>query len=103
MVQDARGRSGGRSGQRAPSGNGIKPIKEVPEDGPQRASRLGAYETNPMAATKGGDAYNFVRNANTKTVGGANYQSAATDEDTLKKLRKLEVLANTDKETIETQ
>ena len=57
-----------------------------------------------MATTKGGDAYNFVRNANTKTVGGANYQSAAAvDEDTLKKLRKLEVLANTDKETIETQ
>ena len=40
-----------------------------------------------------------------KTVGGANYATAGTisDEDTLKKLRKLEVLAATDKETIETQ
>ena len=36
-------------------------------------------------------------------VGSANYQSAADDDATMKKLRKLEVLAQTDKETIETQ
>lgn len=36
-------------------------------------------------------------------MGGANYQSAADADETMKKLRKLEVLAATDKETIEMQ
>ena len=54
------------------------------------------YESNPAGGSEG---YNFVRN---KQVGGAAYASAATDgDDTMKKLRKLEVLAASDKETIE--
>ena len=50
-------------------------------------------------ASAAGDNYNFVRN---KQVGSAAYASAANDDDTAKKLRKLEVLAAADKETIET-
>ena len=51
-----------------------------------------------MPGAAGGDSYNFVRN---KQVGGAAYATAGDEGDTMKKLRKLEVLAQADKETIE--
>ena len=80
MVKEARGRQGG-----------VTPIREdvVGE------SRTGTYDSAPVV--KEADSYNFVRK-----VGGAGYATAGNDEDTMKKLRKLEVLASSDKETIET-
>ena len=73
------------------------PINPIQEEGERAGRRISSMQT-PTAQT---EEYNFVKN---QRVGGANYQSAVpTDEDTLKKLRKLEVLAQSDKETIEAQ
>lgn len=87
MVNDARGRSKQRSMAQSHT-----PIHED-VTGENRVSA--PYDTAP-----GGDKsaeYNFVRK------GAAAYATQATDDDTLKKLRKLEVLAADDKETIESQ
>ena len=77
MVNESRGRT-------------RTPIGSVPED-PSEERKAGRGKE---------DDYNFVKN---QRVGGANYQSAVEADETMKKLRKLEVLAATDKETIETQ
>lgn len=89
MVHDARARGKSNNG----SANYTRPIAEDVDGENSRP-----YETQPAGA---GDSYNFVRN---KQVGGAAYATAGGDDgDTVKKLRKLEVLAQADKETIESQ
>ena len=76
------------------------PIKAIHEDvggeGVSRRPSRGASNT-PGAQT---DEYNFVKN---QRVGGANYASVggSNEDDVAKKLRKLEVLAAADKDTIE--
>ena len=87
MVKDARVRGASNNGSASNTRQAIR------EDVAGENSR--PYDTNPASAYEG---TNFVRN---KQVGGAAYASAVTDDDTLKKMRKLEVLASTDKETIE--
>ena len=88
MVQEARGRSGGGVKGNKSSNN----VRAIHEDVDGENAR--------GAQAQGADNYNFVRN---QQVGRANYATAGNDDDTAKKLRKLEVLAATDKETIETQ
>ena len=83
MVQDARIR-----GQSKGSATQSRAITEDVEGENARP-----YESQPAGA----DNYNFVRNNK------AAYATAGNDDDTMKKLRKLEVLAQADKETIESQ
>ena len=86
MVQDARVRGKSNNGSASNS-------RAIAEDVAGENAR--PYETNPADAS-----YNFVRKTQ---VGGAAYASAANEDDTMKKLRKLEVLAQADKDTIEAQ
>lgn len=86
MVHDARGRSKQKSMTHS------TPIHEDVK-GENRVSA--PYENATGADTS--KEYNFVRK------GAAAYATQPTDDDTLKKLRKLEVLAADDKETIESQ
>ena len=87
MVQDARIRGKSNNGSASQS-------RAITED--VDGENVRPYDSMPGAA--GGDSYNFVRN---KQVGGAAYATAGDEGDTMKKLRKLEVLAQADKETIE--
>ena len=56
----------------------------------QRAITEDVEGENARPYDNADEGYNFVRN---KQVGSAAYASAAGDDDTMKKLRKLEVLA----------
>lgn len=92
IVQHARGRMNGP----------IKAIHDEISSAEQRKPSRGG-STTPMggAASQQDNEYNFVKS---QKVGGANYASVGgNDEDAAKKLRKLEVLAAADKDTIETQ
>lgn len=92
MVKDNRSGLGGIS-----SAN-VSSIREDVEGEHTRNGRSGYDTQQPGSAQDEG--HNFVRN---EKVGKANYATAAADDDTLKKLRKLEVLAKADKETIDAQ
>ena len=83
IVADARGRS-----KQGSHGSNQIPEDILGENPPLR----GPYETAP--ATNTDTNYNFVRK------GASTFAAPTNDEDTLKKLRKLEVLANADKDTI---